>query len=74
MNHHKTRKLLFAFLVALMMSGIMSLIISILNVGLVSDILGIWLKAWGGSFVIALPAIAIVIPTANKLVGLILKE
>ena len=46
----------------------MSLAISIFNVGLVYNILSIWLKAWIFAFFIAFPAIIIVSPVVKKLV------
>jgi len=55
------------------MSCIISLIISIINIGLVSDIVNIWLSAWSSSFLIALPAVVIVSPLVHKFVDLLLK-
>ncbi|MCL7942929.1 DUF2798 domain-containing protein [Marinobacter sp. ATCH36] len=52
----------------------MSLVISVYNVGWVSDIISIWLKAWLFAFVVAFPTILIVSPIVHKLVGLVLKE
>ena len=56
------------------MSCIMSLVISIFNVGLVSNIVDIWLKAWAFAFTIAFPTILVVSPLVHKLVSLVLKE
>ena len=53
------------------MSCIMSLIISLLNVGMVDEIIYVWLKAWLLSFVIAFPTIVAVTPAVKKLVKLV---
>ena len=55
---------------SLLMSCIMSFVVSVFNVGLVSNILIIWLKAWAFAFVIAFPTIVVVSPIVNKLVSL----
>lgn len=56
------------------MSCIMSLVISIFNVGLINNILSIWLKAWGFAFVVAFPTVMLVVPVVRKVVNLLLKE
>ncbi|MDP1540204.1 MAG: DUF2798 domain-containing protein [Moraxellaceae bacterium] len=74
MIDRKHQKIVFAFFMALMMSCIMSFVISVFNVGLVSNILYIWLKAWLFAFIVAFPTITLVAPVAQKLVNLVLKE
>lgn len=61
----------FSFFMSLLMSGIMSLVISVFNVGLVEDIVTIWLKAWVFAFAVALPTIIAVTPLVRKLVALV---
>lgn len=58
---------------ALLMSCLMSLVISIFNVGLVNNMLYVWLKAWSFSFAVAFPAVVIVSPLVRKLVRITLK-
>ena len=55
------------------MSCIMSLVVSLLNVGLVDEIILVWLKAWLLSFVIAFPTIVAVTPAVKKLVKLVVE-
>ena len=50
----------------------MSFVISLFNVGFVNNILTIWLKAWGFSFVVAFPAVVVVSPVVRKLVSLVI--
>jgi Protein of unknown function (DUF2798) len=57
---------------ALLMSGIMSFVISVFNVGLIDGIFFIWLKAWLLAFVIAFPTIVLVTPLVRKLVSLVI--
>jgi len=52
----------------------MSFVISVFNVGMVTNIITIWLKAWVFAFMVALPTIIIVSPVVNKLVSLVLHE
>lgn len=74
MIDRKYQHLVFAFFMALLMSCLMSLVVSIFNVGLVNNILQIWLKAWSFSFTIAFPAVVIVSPAVRKLAAITLKQ
>jgi TctA family transporter len=74
MINRKHHKIVFAFLMALLMSCIMSFVISVFNVGLVSNIVHVWLKAWAFAFIVAFPTITIVAPIVHKLVSLVLKK
>ena len=73
MIDRKHEPVVFAFFMALLMSCFMSLVISILNVGMVDDIASIWLKAWGVAFAVAFPAILVVAPVVKRLVDMVLK-
>ena len=70
----KYHRLVFAFFMALLMSCLMSLVISVFNVGLVDNIIFIWLKAWGFAFCVAFPAIFIISPLVHRLVAVVLEE
>lgn len=56
---------------ALLMSGIMSFVISVFNMGLIDGIFFTWLKAWLLAFVIAFPTIVLVTPLVRKLVSIV---
>jgi len=73
MIDRKYQHIVFGFFMALLMSCFMSLIISIFNMGLVDNILFIWLKAWAFAFVVAFPTVIVVAPVVRKLVALTLK-
>ena len=70
----KYQHLVFAFFMAGLMSCLMSLVISIFNVGLVDNILQVWLHAWGFAFVVAFPAVLVVVPLVRRLVTLAIKK
>ena len=59
---------------SLLMSCIMSLVISVFNIGLVEGIALVWLKAWGFAFVVAFPTIIMVSPIVRKLVNLVVEK
>ncbi|WP_229801581.1 DUF2798 domain-containing protein [Halioglobus japonicus] len=52
----------------------MSLIICLLNFGLIENILLIWLKSWGTAFLIAYPVVLLINPLVSKLVNLVIKD
>ncbi|MEK7991817.1 MAG: DUF2798 domain-containing protein [Thiotrichaceae bacterium] len=74
MIDRKYHKVVFAFFMALLMSCLMSFVISIFNVGLVHNIMQIWLKAWAFAFSIAFPAVMFVSPFVHQLTNWVLKE
>lgn len=63
----------FSCLMALIMSGIMSMVITLFNIGLVDGIWAIWLKAWILAFVVAFPTITLVVPMVRYLVSFIVR-
>ena len=69
MIHPKYQSVVFAFFMALLMSCLMSLVITVYNMGLVPDILWIWLNAWAFAFVVAFPAVLLVAPLVRKIVA-----
>ena len=72
MINAKYHRYVFSFFMALLMSSIMSLVISLFNVGLVDNIIAVWLKAWCFAFMFAFPTVVLVSPIVHKLVALVL--
>ncbi|SFD50371.1 DUF2798 domain-containing protein [Pseudoalteromonas denitrificans] len=68
------QSVVYSFFMALLMSSIMSLTITIFNLGIVEGLLSIWLKAWSFSFVIAFPTVILVSPFVKRMVKLVIKE
>lgn len=63
------QSLLFAFFMALFMSFLMSLVITVFNIGLPPEFFERWMHAWLFAFVIAFPLVIIFAPTVRKLVS-----
>ncbi|MEZ5530485.1 MAG: DUF2798 domain-containing protein [Porticoccaceae bacterium] len=70
----KYQHVVFAFFMAMLMSCFMSLVISIFNVGLVDNIVEIWLHAWAFAFVVAFPTVMVVAPMVRRLVVLVIRN
>jgi len=64
----------FYFLMALLMSGLMSLVVTTINIGVVPHLISAWFNAWVVGFLAALPAIMIVTPAVRKIVGHLVVE
>ena len=59
---------------ALLMSGLMSFVITLYNLGWVEDILFVWLKAWQFAFIVAFPSIVLLSPVVRFLVTMVVKQ
>jgi hypothetical protein len=71
----KYQNLLFAFFMALLMSGIMSLILSLsVHQESIQNLIWYWLKAWHSSFWIAMPTALLATPVVKKLTALLVKS
>ena len=71
MINRKYKSFVFSFFMSLLMSGIMSLAITIFNLGLVDDLIIIWLRSWVFAFFIAFPVIIFVSPVVHKIVNFV---
>lgn len=60
-------RFVFAFIMGLVMSFIMSGALVFINLGLVDKFFEIWLISWGKAFVLAYPCIIVVAPIAGKI-------
>lgn len=74
MISRKYQKVVVSFFMALFMSCIMSFVITVFNVGLVSNLMTIWLKAWSFAFAVALPTVSLISPVVLKLVNFVLHD
>ena len=64
----------FAFFMSFIMSGVMSLFISLINVGFIAGIFCLWMKAWGMAFIVAFPCVVVVNPLVRRLVWLVVDQ
>ncbi|MEH6610235.1 MAG: DUF2798 domain-containing protein [Halioglobus sp.] len=70
----KHQSLLFAFLMALLMSGVMSLALSLsVYEWPIQNLMWHWLKDWHLSFWVAMPTTLLVTPLVKKLTALLVK-
>lgn len=61
------------FVLSLLMSCIVSGISTLRILGLGADFFANWMAAWGWSWIVAFPAILIVLPIARKIVSAIVE-
>ncbi len=59
---------LLAFFTSLFMSCLMSLVVTLRNVGFVGEVWRLWLEAFPVAFAIAFPLVLVVLPLARRLV------
>ena len=64
----KYSTILFGIFVSLGMSFAMSLVLTLINLGLVSDFFEKWLGAFAVGFVVSLPTSLVIVPFARKIV------
>lgn len=74
MFNKKYEAFLFAFINGLFMSGFMSFIITIINLGFIENFLTIWLNAYWKAFIIAFLIMLFVTPRIRKTIHLLIKE
>lgn len=67
------QNMVFAFLMALLMSCCMSFALTVFNLGWQHELWHAWIKAWSFAFVVAFPTIQVVAPIVRKLVGVLIK-
>ncbi len=70
----KYEKLLFSFIVALLMAFVMSLVITWLNLGFVENFAKIWLSACYKGFLVGFPTFLLVAPYVKRLVNILVSK
>lgn len=74
---HRLPKAWAAFITPLLLSICMTFVVSAIatlrSVGFTNDFVGLWMSAWGMSWVVAFPALLLILPLVRQLVGLICK-
>jgi hypothetical protein len=69
MNPQKKFHLVFSAVMGALMISLMTLVITFVNVGLVEDFLGRWLRAFLIAYVVGVPVIFFLAPMARKITG-----
>jgi len=72
MHPQKKFHLVFSFVMGAMMILLMTLVITLVNVGLTTNFLVLWMKAFAVAYVVGVPVIFFVAPVARKLTARIL--
>jgi len=72
MNPQKKFHLIFSFIMGAMMISLMTLVITFVNVGMVQDFVGRWLRAFLIAYVVGVPVIFLLAPMARKITGRLL--
>lgn len=62
------------FLLTLLMTFVVSLISTLRAVGFPPDFFGIWLGAWGLSWIVAFPTVMVVFPLVRRMTAAIVHE
>jgi len=68
------KKLAFAFIMAVFTTGIVTFAAISVNLGFTSVFMKVWLKSWGISYIVAIPAILIIAPRVQSLVDYLFKN
>lgn len=66
------RKILFALLMGVVTTGIISFTLISVNIGYTEKFLSIWLKSWSIAYMVVVPAILIIGAQVQKLVDKVL--
>jgi hypothetical protein len=72
MNPQKKFHLVFSLVMGALMISLMTLVITFVNVGLVEDFVGRWLRAFLIAYVVGVPVIFFLAPMARKITGRLL--
>lgn len=62
------------FLLSIFMTCIVSLISTLRGIGMAEGFPGVWLGAWGLSWVVAFPTLLLMLPLVRKLTGMIVES
>ena len=68
------KKLAFAIIMAIFTTGLVTFAAISVNIGFTQNFIKIWLKSWGISYIVAIPAILIIAPKVQSLVDFLFKE
>jgi hypothetical protein len=67
-------KVVFALLMGIVTTGIISFTLISVNIGYNEKFLKIWLRSWGIAYLVVIPAILIIGPIIQNLVDKLLKD
>jgi hypothetical protein len=62
------------FILSIFMTGLVSLISTLRSIGLADNLLQVWMGSWAMSWVVAFPALLLVLPLVKKITGLLVEQ
>ncbi|WP_353776993.1 DUF2798 domain-containing protein [Winogradskyella sp. 3972H.M.0a.05] len=68
------RKLIFALVMGIITTGIISFSLIVINLGFTKNFLRAWLKSWLLAYVFVIPAILFIAPPIERLVNSLVKN
>ena len=68
------QKIVFAFLMGIVTTGLISFTVVLVNLGLTVTFWQIWLKSWSLAYLIVVPVILIVAPLIERFVDYLFRE
>lgn len=73
MSFELKQRIAFALLMGVVTTGMMSFVLVAFNVGFRENFLVLWLRSWGLGYVLVIPAILLIGPKVQALVGRLIK-
>lgn len=61
------------FILSVFMTCVVSFISTVRGIGLADNLLQVWLGAWGVSWLLAFPALLMILPVVRRLTGLLVE-
>lgn len=74
MTIEKKRKILFALLMGIITTGIISFVLLAINLGFAEGFVASWLRSWGIAYVIVIPAILVIGPLLQAKIDQLLER
>lgn len=68
------KKIVFAMIMGIVTTAIVSFTLIAINVGFGEKFLTVWVRSWMLAYVVAIPAILVIAPKIEKLVGYLFRE
>lgn len=68
------KKIAFAMIMGIVTTAIVSFTLIAVNVGFGDEFLTVWVRSWMLAYIVAIPAILVIAPKIEKLVGYLFRE
>lgn len=68
------QKIVFALLMGIVTTGIISFTLIAINVGFTNTFLKLWLRSWGIAYLVVIPAILLISPKIQRIVDFLFRK